>query len=107
MLAKKHPSPDAAHADQTRKVDGMSELVAGMLVDDADATLPPPEASPGSLSAVRPTERRPSTRPPAAQSREDAAERLAPKPQVARLVLITLNVALGIVAVVAAVLFTR
>lgn len=101
MLAKKHPSPDAAHADQTRKVDGMSELVAGMLVDDADATLPPPETTPGSLSAVR------STRPPAAQSRGDAAEPLAPKPQVARLLLITLIVALGIVAVVAALLFTR
>lgn len=58
MIAKKRPDPDARHVEQTRKVDSMSELVAGMLLDtDADATLPPPDQSPGSLSAVRSTPR--------------------------------------------------
>jgi len=60
MIAKKRPEPDIRHAEQTRKVDSMSELVADMLLSadaDADATLPPPDQSPGSLSAVRSTPR--------------------------------------------------
>lgn len=68
MIAKKRPEHDARHAEQTRKVDSMSELVADMLLSaDPDATLPPPDQSPGSLSAVRSTPRpldRPLTSPP-------------------------------------------
>ena len=68
MIAKKRPEPDIRHAEQTRKVDSMSELVADMLLSaDADATLPPPDQSPGSLSAVRSTPRpldRAATSPP-------------------------------------------
>jgi hypothetical protein len=57
MNAKKRPQPDARHLEPTRKVDQMSELAAEMLLVDADATLPPPEESPGNLSAVRATPR--------------------------------------------------
>ena len=52
MIAKKRPPPDTGHAEETRKVDSMSELVAGLLLDDPGATPAPPDQSPGSPSTV-------------------------------------------------------
>jgi hypothetical protein len=104
MNAKK-PSPgDAGHAEETRKVDAMSELVAGMLLDDPDATSPPPDASPGSLSAVRPTSPRSSSRPIAHAMIAEQPRR----PRIARLLVIVLviAIAMALVAVLAAVLFS-
>jgi len=97
MIAKKRPSPEVGHAEQTRKVDSMSELVAGMLLDDPDATSPPPDPSPGSLSAVRPTAARSSARPLAYEVEEQPRT-----PRIARAIVIALIVALGVVAVIAA-----
>jgi hypothetical protein len=99
MIAKKHPSPDAGHAAETRKVDSMSELVAGMLLDEPDATSPPPEESPGSLSAVRAMEPR-SSRPLATTLEESRS------PGLARAVVIALILALVVLAVVAVILFS-
>ena len=100
MIAKKRTPPEAGHAEQTRKVDSMSELVAGMLLDDPEATSPPPDPSPGSLSAVRPTASRSSARPPGY-----AIEEQPRGPRIARAIVIALLIALGLVAVLAAVLF--
>ena len=100
MIAKKRTPPEAGHAEQTRKVDSMSELVAGMLLDDPDATSPPPDPSPGSLSAVRPTAPRSSARPPG-----HALEELPRGPRIAGALVVALLIALGLVAVLAAVLF--
>jgi hypothetical protein len=100
MIAKKPSLPDAGNAEQTRKVDAMSELVAGMLLDDPDATSPPPDERPGSLSGVGTTEPRSPSRPPA-----DTLEEASRKPRLARAVVIALVLALGVLAVVAAVVF--
>jgi hypothetical protein len=102
MIAKKHPSPDPGHAEQTRKVDSMSELVAGMLLDDPDATSPPPDPSPGSLSAVRPTSPQSSSRP-----QPYAIEEPSRGSRIGRAVVIALVVALALAAVGAALLLLR
>ena len=63
MIANKLPDPEAPNAEQTRKVDTMSELVASMLLVDVDAdadATPLPEHCLGRLSAVRSTPRPPS-----------------------------------------------
>jgi hypothetical protein len=101
MIANKPPLPDAGDAEQTSKVDAMSELVAGMLLDDLGATSPPPEESPGSLSAVDATEPRSPSRPLA-----HTLEEVPRRPRLARMAVIALVLALGVLAVVAAVLFT-
>ncbi len=117
MIAKKRPDPDARHVEQTRKVDSMSELVAGMLLDtDADATLPPPDQSPGSLSAVRSTPRpldRPPTHPmsppyaPYAPFAPYAYAEPARRSRVTGAIVIALVVALAGVSATAAYVFTR
>src|SRR3954467_15024590 len=98
MIAKKEPSPDPGEGDgegeETRKVDAMSEIVAGMLLDDPDATAPPPDATPGSFSAVRATQAPQSTRPPAL-----ATEEPAPSPGARRAVVIALVIALALALV--------
>jgi hypothetical protein len=102
MIAKKNAEPDSGHAEETRKVDSMSELVAGMLLDDPDATAPPPpDPSPSSMSAVRPMAARSSSRPIPYVIEE------APQgPRVGRIVAIALIIAVGLAAVVTAVLLT-
>src|SRR4051812_7520479 len=100
MIAKKPSPSDAGHAAETRKVDSMSELVAGMLLDDPDATAPPPDPSPASMSAVRPMAPRASSRPTARVL--DTPPRTS---QITRIVVVALIVAIAAVAVVAAVLF--
>ena len=105
MIAKKRPQSDARHAEQTRKVDSMSELVAGMLLEDPDATMPPPEQSPGSLSAVRSTPR-PLDRPPTHGAFAPRAYE-APRSRVTGSIVIALVIALAGVSATAAYLFTR
>ena len=111
MIAKKRPDPDARHVEQTRKVDSMSELVAGMLLDtDADATLPPPDQSPGSLSAVRSTPRpldRPPTHPMSPPFAPYAYAEPARRSRVTGAIVIALVVALAGVSATAAYVFTR
>ena len=114
MIAKKRPDPDARHVEQTRKVDSMSELVAGMLLDtDADATLPPPDQSPGSLSAVRSTPRpldRPPTHPmspPYAPYAPYAYAEPARRSRVTGAIVVALVVALAGVSATAAYVFSR
>jgi hypothetical protein len=107
MIAKKRPQSDARHAEQTRKVDSMSELVAGMLLEDPDATMPPPEQSPGSLSAVRSTPR-PLDRPPTHGAFAPRAhQEPAPRSRVIGSIVIALVIALAGVSATAAYLFTR
>ncbi len=106
MIAKKRPDPDARHVEQTRKVDSMSELVADMLLD-ADATLPPPDQSPGSLSAVRSTPRplgRPPTAPPFVPYVYHPPVR---RSRAASAFMVALVIALAGVAAATAYLFTR
>ena len=111
MIAKKRPDPDARHVEQTRKVDSMSELVAGMLLDtDADATLPPPDQSPGSLSAVRSTPRpwdRPPTHPMSPPYAPFAYAEPARRARVTIAFVIALVVALAGVSASAAYVFSR
>ena len=107
MIAKKRPPSDARHVEQTRKVDAMSELVAGMLLEDPEATMPPPDQSPGSLSAVRSTPR-PLDRPPTHGAFAPRAyEAPAPRSRVAGAIVIALVIALAGVSAAAAYLFTR
>lgn len=108
MIAKKRPEHDARHVEQTRKVDSMSELVADMLLSaDADATLPPSDQSPGSLSAVRSTPRpldRPLTSPPFVPYVYQAPVR---RSRVVGAIVIALVIALAGVSAAAAYFFTR
>src|SRR4051812_6652859 len=117
MIAKK-PSPDdlaatTSHADETRKVDGMSELVAGMLLDDPDATAPRPASdpnpnpspSPPGLSAVRPMPLVPRTSSPAILQDEDFPQQRSRAARMA-IVIFVMVAAIAIVAVVTAVLFS-
>jgi hypothetical protein len=92
---KKDPAAsETGHAEQTRKVDGMSELVAGLLLAHPDGA--PPDPTPGSASAVRPSAPR--------QPSVHAIEERAPGTRVLRAVVIGLVIAIGLVAVVAALL---
>ena len=110
MIAKKRPDHDARHAEQTRKVDSMSELVADMLlIADADATLPPSDQSPGSLSAVRSTPRpldRPLTSPPFVPYVYQPRP-LQRRSRIVSAIVIALVIALAGVSAGAAYLFTR
>ena len=101
MIAKKHPLPDPGHAEQTRKVDSMSELVAGMLLEEQDAASSSPRSE-ASLSAVRPSAL---PRPPSAGRR--AIEEQPRRPGGTRAILIALILALGLVAVLAVLLLVR
>ena len=103
MIAKNLPDPDVPQAEQTRKVDAMSELVASMLLVDADATLPPPEQSLSTTSAPRSTAR-PRTRRSFAG---DAPEPSTRRSRVADAIVFVLVVALAAVAAAAAYILTR
>jgi len=103
MIANNLPDPDAPQAEQTRKVDAMSELVASMLLVDADATLPPPEQSLGTMSALRAT-----PRPRAHRSfAPSAPEPSARGSRVTGAIVIALVIALAAVGAAAAYILTR
>ena len=109
MIAKKRPEHDARHVEQTRKVDSMSELVADMLLSaDADATLPPPDQSPGSLSAVRstprPLDRYPTSPPFVPYAYQPPVQRSA---RVTNVIVVALVIGLAGAAAVLAYLLTR